>query len=200
VLVNLRNPGQYFDQETGLLYNIARYYNPQAGRYISSDPIGLGGGLNTYAYVFDNPLTRIDPNGNLSFGQVLGGVSIVAGGVTFVAGVILTPESGPLGVTIAALGNGLIQAGINGVEGGSASDALVVGAFGVAAIAGGAGIEFFAGETALGGAAGLVLGTSLDAAGNLATVGGLAGGTTTDTSAAAGAPGGSTAGGGSACP
>jgi RHS repeat-associated protein len=63
VYVNLRNPGQYFDQETGLFYNMARYYNPQTGRYISSDPIGLWGGLNSYAFAGDNPLSRIDPLG-----------------------------------------------------------------------------------------------------------------------------------------
>jgi RHS repeat-associated protein len=63
VIVNLRNPGQYFDQETGLFYNRARYYNPQSGRYITSDPIGLGGGLNTYAYVRGNPLGGVDASG-----------------------------------------------------------------------------------------------------------------------------------------
>ncbi len=54
---------QYFDSETGLHYNIARYYDPKNGRYISSDPIGLRGGMNTYTYVYNNPLRYIDPLG-----------------------------------------------------------------------------------------------------------------------------------------
>ncbi|PNS13227.1 type IV secretion protein Rhs [Mixta theicola] len=59
---NLRFQGQYLDRETGLHYNLFRYYDPATGRYTQPDPIGLAGGLNTYAYVGD-PLVWVDPLG-----------------------------------------------------------------------------------------------------------------------------------------
>lgn len=61
--VNLRFPGQYYDAESTLIYNWNRYYNPATGRYISSDPIGLEGGLNTFGYVDESPLVLADPEG-----------------------------------------------------------------------------------------------------------------------------------------
>ncbi|MCY1013388.1 DUF6531 domain-containing protein [Nannocystis pusilla] len=57
-----RYPGQYEDTETGLYYNRFRYYDPDAGQYISQDPLGLAAGLNFYQYVPD-PLSWFDPLG-----------------------------------------------------------------------------------------------------------------------------------------
>jgi RHS repeat-associated protein len=67
---SLRLPGQYFDAESGLNHNGFRDYVPNWGRYIQSDPIGLAGGLNTYAYGNGNPVSVVDPSGLLGVGGI----------------------------------------------------------------------------------------------------------------------------------
>jgi len=59
----LRFPGQVFDRETGTAQNYFRDYDAATGRYVQADPIGLAGGLNTYAYGLSNPLAYSDPSG-----------------------------------------------------------------------------------------------------------------------------------------
>ncbi|RQR70887.1 RHS repeat-associated core domain-containing protein [Burkholderia sp. Bp9012] len=56
------------DVETGLCYNRHRYYDPRSGRFISKDPIGLAGGLNSYQYA-PNPVQWVDPLGLARSGQ-----------------------------------------------------------------------------------------------------------------------------------
>jgi len=61
---NLRFPGQYFDQETGLYYNWFRYYDAWVGKFIKLDPIGfIGGSTNFYLYCLNNPIKMSDRDG-----------------------------------------------------------------------------------------------------------------------------------------
>lgn len=71
---NLRFAGQYYDSESGLHYNIHRTYNPEIGRYMQSDPIGLAGGFNTYNYVGRNPLDAVDPLGLEAYSGTLNSI------------------------------------------------------------------------------------------------------------------------------
>ncbi len=69
---NLRFPGQYYDAETQQHYNYFRDYDPNTGRYVQSDPIGLTGGLNTYVYAINNPVLYKDTLGLLYAPQYSG--------------------------------------------------------------------------------------------------------------------------------
>jgi len=63
VVYNPRLPGQYYQSESGLFYNYYRDYDPLTGKYVESDLVGLKGGVNTYAYAGDTPVTDDDALG-----------------------------------------------------------------------------------------------------------------------------------------
>ena len=94
IAVNLRFPGQYFDDETNLHYNHFRYYDPDIGRYITSDPIGLLSGLNTFNYVFSHPVGLTDPTGEIA---PLVAAAALIGGVANATAIALTNSDASAG-------------------------------------------------------------------------------------------------------
>ena len=87
--LNLRFPGQYYDQESGLHYNYFRDYDPNTGRYIESDPIGIEGSLNTYSYVEANSIRYIDPEGLIAW---RGSFDITVSPIRSMGTIILTSD------------------------------------------------------------------------------------------------------------
>jgi RHS repeat-associated protein len=108
---NLRFAGQVYDPHGGLHQNYFRDYDPLAGRYIESDPVGLPGGINTFAYALNSPLHFIDPLGLdpamcRTALRTAGG--LLGGRIGFACGCALGAAAGGTGGTLAAPGVGTI--------------------------------------------------------------------------------------------
>jgi RHS repeat-associated protein len=124
--------GQFgvMDEENGLLYMRARYYDPDVGRFISKDPIGILGGLNMFTYVQNNPVNYTDPYGLqgksknsgtgvskgrlwLSVGVKILGIGIIGVGVIIEAPVVIVIG---IGVEVGYMTYEAIQAYMEGKE------------------------------------------------------------------------------------
>ena len=160
---SLRFPGQYFDEETGLHYNRARYYSPALGRYLSRDPIQVVSNLNLYLYAGNDPVNGSDPLGLLGFWNAVIGGALIVGAVALavVAAPVLLTAGGLLmmvgAAALAGAGAGvlmapdncpmcMLQAGLKGLAYGAGLGLMAAGlliggppaaGFGALALAGG---------------------------------------------------------------
>ncbi len=177
--------GKKTDDESGLIYFGARYYDPSLGRFITPDTYIPGfsnpQALNRYSYCLNNPINRIDPDGHWSWKKFF--KSFVSAFVQIATTIVLTPFIGPIAAgAVGGFLGGALNAGLNGASFGQAMMSGLVGA-GIGALGGAAfgstGVNGFLGSA--GPAVGiglLVVGGAYSAAtGNLDSfAGGLTGG------------------------
>jgi RHS repeat-associated protein len=104
-----RLPGQYFDVESGLHYNVFRYYDPKMRRYLTPDPVSYGGGdVNLYRYAHNDPVNRQDEQG---WGAAAPAISTVLCGTGVGCVVVMGMALFSLGLWVYSVSN---QAGCQG--------------------------------------------------------------------------------------
>lgn len=155
-----RHLGQYGDDETGLHYNLFRYYDPTLGRYLTPDPLRLrGGSTNFYSYANGDPINQRDPTGHLVFvtaAAIVVGAALVGGLVGGAIGAATAAE-GERGQAFAkgfawgALG-GAVGAAVPLIGAAAGLGATAIAGLALAADAAVAGIEACAQGSGLGGA------------------------------------------------
>lgn len=131
--------GREYDFATGLYYFRARWYDPDTGRWLSKDPIGIEGGLNQYVFCDNNPVNLVDPSGKFGWaGAIVGGL---------------------VGGLIGGLSTGSWKGAVAGAIGGAITGATLNPALGAAAKLGLSGaLAVAAGGAASGGLGGLASG------------------------------------------
>ncbi len=95
--------GRNYDPETGLYYYRSRYMDPEIGRFITEDNLGISGGINLYAYVNNNPINAADPSGNIPL-DTIADIAFIAADI----GIII--KDGPTLTNVAALGLDVVGA------------------------------------------------------------------------------------------
>lgn len=113
--------GYYTDRETGLQLLTHRYYDPQAGRFLTRDPIGYDGGINLYGYVRNNPANDIDPMGQCPT-CVSGAVGAVGGAI--IGGTLAAVSGGSWSDIGRGAARGAIIGGVSGLTLGLAGPAV----------------------------------------------------------------------------